>query len=445
MLLCKLLVKNIFFPERRTFFLENADLFAGYGTGDVRPFYSRTIGLDPNLNRIPIIGGARLSGNINKSTRIGLMNMQTGKKDGYAAQNYTAATVNKSVLKRSVIKAYFLNRQGFLPAGERSKNPLDAYGRNAGTEFNYNDIQGKWGGWASYHHSFKPGISKDNSYINAGGNYNGRNFSAYINASNVGTNYYTDMGYVARIENYDAEKDTTVRLGYKDLITDISYRIYPKGGKIGQHNFDISHYQVLNPDNSVNEQNTQLNYFIQFLNTGNLFFNATNNKVNLLFPTSFTDAKPLPRGNYSYNKFRVGYFSDFRKVFSFNINAGSGQFYNGTYNTVSAGINLHRQPHVNAGVNAEYNKLIFPAGYGSRELFLLSSRVEINFTTALFWTTFLQYNTQRNNFNINSRFQYRFRPMSDLFLVYTDNYFTNPLFKNKNRAIVFKLNYWLNL
>ena len=210
-------------------------------------------------------------------------------------------------------------------------------------------------------------------------------------------------------------------------------------------NFELNHYKVFNPDNSVNEYSTELNYFIQFLNTSDFYCNVHNNNVHLLFPTSFTDAKPLPKGNYSYNRFRIGYNSDFRKVFSFDINAGGGQFYNGTYNSVSAGINLRKQPHVNVGVNGEYNKLIFPESYGSRELFLLSSRVEINFNTAVFWTTFLQYNTQRNNFNINSRLQYRFRPMSDLFLVYTDNYFTDPLLKNKNRAIVFKMNYWLNL
>ncbi|MBI2729956.1 MAG: hydrolase, partial [Sphingobacteriales bacterium] len=68
-----------------------------------------------------------------------------------------------------------------------------------------------------------------------------------------------------------------------------------------------------------------------------------------------------------------------------------------------------------------------------------------NFSTSIFWTTFLQYNTQGNNFNINSRFQWRYKPMSDLFLVYTDNYYTDPLFKNKKRALVLKMNYWLNL
>jgi len=96
-------------------------------------------------------------------------------------------------------------------------------------------------------------------------------------------------------------------------------------------------------------------------------------------------------------------------------------------------------------VRAEYNKLVFPGNYGSGEIFLIAPRIDINFTTSVFWTTFLQYNTQANNFNINSRFQWRFRPMSDLYLVYTDNYFTDPLLKNKNRALVLKLNYWINV
>jgi len=45
--------------------------------------------------------------------------------------------------------------------------------------------------------------------------------------------------------------------------------------------------------------------------------------------------------------------------------------------------------------------------------------------------------------NINSRIQWRFKPVSDVYLVYTDNYYPES-FKNKNRAIVLKINYWIN-
>ncbi|MEY3421240.1 MAG: hypothetical protein RIR48_1529, partial [Bacteroidota bacterium] len=56
-----------------------------------------------------------------------------------------------------------------------------------------------------------------------------------------------------------------------------------------------------------------------------------------------------------------------------------------------------------------------------------------------------QWNSQADNFNINSRLQWRYRPMSDLFIVYSDNYFTDVAFVNKNRAVVLKVNYWLNI
>lgn len=436
---------NIFFPERRTFFLENSDVLSGYGYDGIRPFYSRTIGLDANGNKIPIIGGMRLSGNIDKATRIAVMNMQTAEKGDAAAQNYTAATVNQRVLKRSVIKGYFLNHENFITAEEKTKNPLSAYGRNAGAEFNYYNLKGTWEGWAAYHRSFKKTVNDNNNFYDFGGKYNTRNFSGLLHYGSVGTNYYTDMGFVSRIENYDAERDTVVRLGFKEFYSEFTFKSYPKKGAVSQFNTELNYYRIYNPDNSVNEINTELNSFIQFQNTGNILLNLLRSEVHLLFPISFTDAVPLPKGIYTFNQAEVGYSSDFRKVFSFNISGGAGQFYNGTFQSVKAGFTLRKQPHVNISLNAEYNKLVFPGVYGTTELFLLSPRIEINFSTSLFWTTFLQYNTQRNNFNINSRLQYRFRPMSDLFVVYTDNYFTDPFFKNRNRAIVFKLNYWLNL
>ena len=74
---------------------------------------------------------------------------------------------------------------------------------------------------------------------------------------------------------------------------------------------------------------------------------------------------------------------------------------------------------------------------------LIGPRIELSFTRSLFFTTFLQYNSQIQNFNINARLQYRFNPMSDVFIVYSDNYVSDT-FKQKNKAIVLKLIYWIN-
>ncbi len=436
---------SIFFPERRTFFLENADLFSQYGIPPVRPFYSRTIGLDKEGNKIPILFGARVSGNITKSTRIGFMNMQTGRRGAYSPENYTAASISQRVLKRSVVKAYFLNRENNITEAERIKSPLDAYGRNAGLEFNYNNLKGDWSGWAAYHHSFKPGIRKDNQFIDAGINYNGRQFSFLLNTGTLGTQYYTDMGFVERINNYDAVRDTTIRLGFKQIFNEWGYRIISKKGAVTTYSLGLTNYLVFNPDNSPNERSHELEYQMQFKNTGFIFAFANTNQVQLQYPSSFTDGDPLPKATYTYHQAGLGFQTDFRKPVSIFMRLTGGGFYNGNYQSIRTTLTLRKQPHLNIALTAEYNKLQFPGSYGNNELFLIAPRVEMNFTTNLFWTTFLQYNTQRNNFNVNSRLQYRFKPMSDLFLVYTDNYFTDPLFRNKNRAIVFKMNYWLNL
>ena len=162
----------------------------------------------------------------------------------------------------------------------------------------------------------------------------------------------------------------------------------------------------------------------------------------MLFDTRFTDGEPLPAAQYQYARFGIGYNSDARKLFGWMSDISFGQFYNGTVQGLGAGINWRSQPHLNLRLNAQFNHIQLPGIYGSTKLFLVAPRIEYNFNTKLFWTTFIQYNTQSNNFNINSRLQYRYKPMSDFFLVYTDNYFTDPLFKNKNRALIFKLSYW---
>jgi hypothetical protein len=433
---------SIFLPERRAFFLENSDLFAGFGIPPIRPFYSRTIGLDKDGNKIPILFGARLSGNLSPDVRIGAMNMQTGRKGDYAPENFSAFTLQKRVLKRSLIKGYFLNRENFISVEEEKLNPLNKYGRNAGVSFDYSNAEGTVSHWVNYNMSIKPTIKDLNSYYEFGTSYNTRKFGFVLDFANVDKNYYTDMGFVQRIENYDAIRDTTIRVGYKHIFSEITYNILPSKGKVGRVESSFNNFVVFNPDNSFNEWESTLQIKTDFKNASNLKFNLSNNVTNLLFATSFTDGIPLPAKQYQYAKASIGYVSDTRKLFGWMSEISFGQFYNGTVQGLAAGINWRSQPHLNLRLNAQLNDIQLPGAYGSTKLFLVAPRIEYNFNTKLFWTTFIQYNTQSNNFNINSRLQYRYKPMSDFFLVYTDNYFTDPLFKNKNRALIFKLSYW---
>jgi hypothetical protein len=95
-------------------------------------------------------------------------------------------------------------------------------------------------------------------------------------------------------------------------------------------------------------------------------------------------------------------------------------------------------------MNFSYNYLQLPAPWGNTPFYLVGPRIDLTFTKNFYFTTYVQYNNQLNNLNINSRLQWRYKPASDLFLVYTDNYFPAP-FMVKNRELVLKFNYWWNL
>jgi hypothetical protein len=434
---------SLFFPERRTFFLENADLFTSFGTPPARPFFSRRIGLDRSGLPIPILFGARLSGNINENLRMGLMNVQTRATDHQAAENVSTFAFNQRVLSRSLVKGYATNRQGFTEGEGVDKNN---YGRNAGLELNYMNQKGSWNTWLGYHLSDKPGVSDQNAYLNLGLGYYGRNLSIFTDYIRMGTNYYADLGFIERIENYDAVMDTVVRLGFDHYFNMINYTIRPKESKsINAHNLSVRTWLDFNPDASLNERKNQLQYAIMFRNTSRLSLQLQDQDVRLLFSTRFTDAKPLPPAAYRFQQFNIEYQSDARKAFAYAANMSQGEFYNGSIQRYVLELTYRRQPWGNFSLALEQNEIDFPEEYGSGSISLISQRSEINFSNSLFWTTFLQYYTQGNNFNINSRLQWRYKPMSDLYLVYTDNYFTDPFMKSKTRAIVFKLNYWLTI
>ena len=437
---------NIFFPERRTFFLENDDLFSSYGTEPIRPFYSRTIGLDKNGNTIPIAGGVRLSGNLNEKLRIGIMSMQTLAKGDFNAQNYTAITFNQRVKGRSSIKGYFLNRQA-MDRDRKITDPLDAFGRNAGLQYDYSSNSGKWSSWTGLHTSFKEGIKGFNHFLNAGVQYSTKKLEVVLDGNDVTDKYYADMGFIERIENYDAKLDTVFRRGFYQFYNEIMLKSFPKGGRINQQRIGLTNFLVLNRDGSLNELLHGLEYSLAFKNTS--FFHAAleYNHVNLLYHTRFTDDKfdPLPPGPYDYVNGQLMFNSDGRKKFLYSAGVTYGGFYNGKILRYELTLGFRAQPWGNFRVSFQNASIEFPTPYGSTNLFLIQPRIEINFSNRLFWTTFIQFNNQNNNLNFNSRLQWRYKPMSDIYLVYTDNYYTDPLFKNKNRAVVFKMNYWLNL
>jgi hypothetical protein len=120
-----------------------------------------------------------------------------------------------------------------------------------------------------------------------------------------------------------------------------------------------------------------------------------------------------------------------------------GYYANGHRLSLGGEINYRFQPYAVLSLAVTYTDLRLPDPWNTTQLWIVSPRVDITFTNNFYFTTFFQFNNQAKNININTRLQWRYRPASDIFLVFTDNYYPDP-FGVKNRAIVLKLTYWWN-
>jgi len=435
---------SIFLPEKRTFFLENSDIFGDYGFGEVRPFFSRTIGLDANAQTVPILYGARLNGNLTQDLRIGVMNIHSSDDNGQPGQNNSAISLQKK-FGRSFIQGMFLNRQAF----DNAESIKGEYGRNASLEAAYISDEGNITAWIGAHQSFKKGYTKKTGFYNVGAVFQNTQWELLNDFVTMQDNYFADMGFVARIENYDALNDTIIRQGFNTNNTNISYKIRPRKGNVQQHTISVSNGIALNPNWSFNENNFSLGYWISLKSSQEASISFNHSAINLAYPFSFTsDGDPLPKAQYRFVNVDASYQSDERKSFSYEIGAQTGGFYNGWLNRAELDFNYRVQPWANFGVGYQINDLNFPDPYGSDRIHAFLSKIEIGFSRNLIWTTLFQFVDQSEFMGINSRLQWRFLPMSDLYIVLIDNYDVldqmsgGKEVNTRNRALILKVNYW---
>jgi len=435
---------SLFFPEQRQFFIENSDLFDRFGFRQIRPFFSRRIGLN-NGEIMPILGGLRLSGKPSKNWRIGIMDIHTADKTvnnaRVFAQNYFVAAAQYNVFKRSNIAAIFVNRQQIDTSGYSVNN----YNRVAGLDYNLSSANNKWNGKFFFHHSLS-NKNNHNAFTHASWlNFHSKNWNIDWNHEYVDKNYNAETGFTPRIFQTDANGNVN-RFTYWRLEPYVSYLMYPKKFgivKMGPSIY-LDHYRNQKLENT--DWFLKTGYDVYFKSSA--FFSVFNNSIytKLLFPTdvSFTGlSERTPAGDYYYQNVGAQLTSDQRKVLVATLAGNYGSYYSGHKFSMAANLSYRVQPYVIFSINYTRDEIFLPYLNRSVELNLISPRVEVSFSRSLFLTTFWQYNSQAKNINFNGRLQWRFKPMSDLFIVYSDNYDNND-YSIKNRAIVVKFVYWLN-
>ncbi len=426
------------FPERRLFFTENSDVFGALGNSRVSPFFSRRIG-GVGSSPVPILGGLKLSGNINKDWRIGLLSVQTeGVRDVDDAQNWTAAVAEYQVREGLAVNAFVLNRQAFSDFKWLKGN----YNTVVGGDMVFNLKDSKYTGNAYVHYATTGERLKNSMFYGGKIRYRESNFSLFAGLDAVGENYITEMGFVPRLYHTD-DSGNTVRIGYQQARLNGYYRLRPKWAIYTGPTAGVDLW--IGNDYSYQEHEINVGWETKFNNNSELLFEYTRNNPVLFysFNLSGLDTSFAP-GNYMQDNIGFEYVSDERKIFFGEISSAYGDKFLGKEFDFSVEANYRAQPWGVFGLSYTNKRLFdFPSEYGDANFHLVGGKFEISFSRYLFWTTFLQYNTQKNNFNINTRFNWRFAPMSDLFIVFTDNYTTEDL-EIKNWSFVIKASYWID-
>ena len=430
-------------PEKRQFFTQNDDLFKDFGENrDVIPFFSRRIGvaqdLDGNTIENKIIAGARLSGKLNSNLRLGFLNMLTDSdvNNQIASNLNTVFTLRQKVFDRSNISFFLIDRRTI---GEYDFiNKQDKKNSVSGVEYNLASPDSKWVGRAFYHKSFTEGLEGDDQIV-------GMRIQRNTLRNRIST------GFIHGGEDFRSDLGFFRRTGFMKITPEYTYRIYPKNPDVNNYSFTQRGFFVY--DTSRNYLMTDRVYKTtirkSFLNSSSLSFEYNNRYVYLTSnfdPTRTPDGTKLPSNTgYRYDDAELSYRSDQRKRLNFDSKISYGTFYNGTKFTLENEIKWRKQPILNASMIINFNSIVLPNPYPSKNIWLISPKIDFTFTKTLTWITFVQYNSQGENLGINSRMQWRFAPLSDLFLVYNDNYISTDNFSPRNRSFNLKLTYWLNI
>ncbi len=429
---------ELFFPEMRQFYLENSDLFANLGSDNVRPFFSRRIGLDN-----PVIAGARLSGKLANKWRIGVMDIQTGSKlsvdpitndtKNAPAANFMVTAIQKQVFSRSNITGFLVNKQ-VLNNADDSTFTGKRFNRIAGLEYNLSSPDNRWMGKAFYHQNLHRDMDFKDAALSASLTYSSQFILATLNQSLIGSDYNAETGYIRRKDYYEVNPT-------------FQYRMYPKGSKIANHGPAVKFDTYFDQANfSLTDRDAQLLYYVEWLNKSTLTVDVKDTYIKLLSPYDPTNTGGLKLDSADYfhwNETGITFTSDTRKLLNFVITGRYGGYYNGTRLMLNGELYYRVQPYGSLSLITTYNDIVLPAPYKSARLFLFGPKFDFTFTDKLFFTSFIQYNNQIDNLNLNFRFQWRFAPVSDLFIVYTENSYPGN-YKVKNRGLVFKLSYWFN-
>jgi hypothetical protein len=394
---------SLFFPEKREFFLENNNIFqmgepvTYQGNSDVMLFYSRRIGLDPDGSPIPLLGGVRLSGHVDKY-ELGFMDMQSKELGSTPASNFTVARVRRSIFGMSDF--------GFMYTGREATGTSSNYNRVFGFDTNLRFTR-NWALRGFVAKSETPGRSGRDWAGGAGLTYSGRSYKFGAKYRDIEPNFNAEMGFLLR---------TNVHL----YSGNFAWLFHPEDFlKIREIRPSITVNNFLTADNQLDTRTINTSFDVEFRNSSQFQIYREQSHEILRRVFSPFPNRSIPVGEYRYSYYHLSYTHNNSAMFSPTLQLEKGSYYNGNRNRWGGGIAFHPIANLSFTTTVQRNNVDLPTGsYG---LNLMLWRINYAFTTRMFLNALIQYNSQTGQISSNIRLNLIHHPLSDLFIVYNDS------------------------
>lgn len=425
---------SLFFPEQRPFFLEGASIF---DVGIPRPsfnrpppllfFYSRRIGLAEG-RAIPILGGGKMTGKIGPYG-IGILNVLTNRfeedETGIPEENmfseprtnYSVVRVNRDILAGSTVGGIFVNKQD-----------ADAYNRTAGLDFSYRptreiDVKGLWS------RTFEADVSGNSNAFYFGANWRTNIFQ--LDGS------YTDIG-----EDFNPEVGFVLRKGVRRLQGFAQYTPWPRKFGIREIQIGPEMDLVLTQENELETQDITFDTQFSFEAGDSIGFQLKNTTENLR-NEFILEGEEIPSSEYNFTAFQASIRTSSSRMIFGELRLELGQFYHGNRSGLLLDATFRPNAKFSIEPFIEFNRITFPETEFDANV--IGGRIGYSFSTTLFTKLFAQWSTDRDVLAANFLVNYIYRPGSDFYLVFNQNYDTRDGgIKLLGWTVVGKMTYWWN-
>ena len=396
---------NLYFPEKRPFFLENAGQFTVGNSGEAQLFFTRRIGIAEDGDVIPINGGARVSGKVGEHTNVGFLYMSSEAVEDIAPENaFTVARINQEIGERSSLGAIFVERNGDgsynLPESADKNRTYGIDGRLALGE--YTQINA----WLSK--TDTPGLDGDDFAYSIKANYDSAEWSHGIEYTEVQANFNPEVGFLSRADYHKFSINSLMRIRPQDMWGLLEIRPHYSYRRYWDFN-DFVETGFLHMDVHWEWKNGY-----EFHSGYNVFRDGIKERFDII------DDVWVEPGSYYGTEVGLYFTTDESQDLSFGMHTTFGDKFGGDRFLASPHVNYRIGDKFSTSLSVNYNHYDLPVEGGKFSVTLSRLRLSYSFTPKVLLQLLMQYNDDSETLSTNLRFSWLRTANTGLYLVYNE-------------------------